>query len=101
MRVTLDQAIEIHAKTLKYRFGRRAPALANEKANCEGHGVWRRVAAAAEALWRKEAAICQKIPPLGRAGARKKSTMTTHRLPRRVRGAYCGRQRAFHIAVLL
>jgi hypothetical protein len=60
VRVTLDQAIEIHAKALKYRFGKRAPALANEKAdhclpvNREGHGVWRRVAAAAEALRRKE-----------------------------------------------
>ena len=64
MRVTLDQAIEIHVTALKYRFGERAPALANEKANqClvagdrEGHVVWRRVAAVAEALRRKEAAI--------------------------------------------
>jgi hypothetical protein len=57
--VSLDQAIEIHAKALKYRFGRRAPSLAKQKAHhCyasgdrEGHVVWRRVAAEAEALLR-------------------------------------------------
>jgi hypothetical protein len=57
MNVSLDQAIEIHAKALRYRFGRQAPALAKEKAvNCsasgdhEGETVWLRVAAVAEAL---------------------------------------------------
>jgi hypothetical protein len=62
--VTLDQAIEIHAKAMKYRFGRRAFALAKERADhClafgdrEGHSVWQKVAARAEALWLKEAAI--------------------------------------------
>jgi hypothetical protein len=52
MNVSLDQAIEIHAKALKYRFGKRAVLLAEEKAHhCAargddgGHGVWLRVAA--------------------------------------------------------
>ena len=56
-RVSLDQAIEIHAKALKHRFGVRAPLVAREKAHhCrssgdhEGHAVWRKVAAVAEAL---------------------------------------------------
>jgi hypothetical protein len=47
MNVALNQAIEIHAKALKYRFGNRAPLLAQEKAHhCaaqgddEGHSVW-------------------------------------------------------------
>ena len=57
MNVSLDQAIEIHAKALKYRFGNRATALAKEKAHhCaargddEGRAVWQRVAAVAETL---------------------------------------------------
>jgi hypothetical protein len=57
MNVSLDQAIEIHAKALKYRFGNRAAALAEEKAHhCaargddEGRAVWQRVAAVAETL---------------------------------------------------
>jgi hypothetical protein len=57
MNVSLDQAIEIHAKALKHRFGKRAPLLAEEKAhNCaaqgddEGYAVWRQVAAVAETL---------------------------------------------------
>jgi hypothetical protein len=57
MNVSLDQAIEIHAKALKHRFGKRAPLLAEEKADhCaargddEGYAVWRRVAAVAEIL---------------------------------------------------
>jgi len=57
MRVSLDQAIEIHAKVLRYRFGKRAPSLARERAHhClasgdhDGHSVWRRVAVVAEAL---------------------------------------------------
>ena len=48
MNVSLDQAIEIHAKALKHRFGERAPLLAEEKADhCaargddEGYAVWR------------------------------------------------------------
>jgi len=55
--VSLTQAIEIHARVLKYRFGKRAPMLAREKAQrCfasgdhEGHAVWLRVAAVAESL---------------------------------------------------
>jgi hypothetical protein len=45
--VSLNQAIEIHAKVLAHRFGDRAPLLAQEKAHhCsasgdnEGHAVW-------------------------------------------------------------
>ena len=50
MNVSLNQAIEIHAKVLAHRFGDRAPLLAREKAHhCsasgddEGHAVWLRV----------------------------------------------------------
>jgi hypothetical protein len=57
MNVSLDQAIEIHAKALRHRFGPQAPVLAKEKAgNCsasgdhKGENVWLRVAALAEAL---------------------------------------------------
>ena len=57
MNVSLNQAIEIHAKVLKYRFGNRAPLLAEEKAHhCaaqgddEGRAVWLRVAAVAGML---------------------------------------------------
>jgi hypothetical protein len=52
----------IHAKVLKYRFGRRAPDLAREKAqSCsaaddhEGHRVWTKVAEAVESLLRATA----------------------------------------------
>jgi hypothetical protein len=52
MNLSLDQAIEIHARALKYRFGHRASVLAKEKAHhCaargddEGRAVWQRVAA--------------------------------------------------------
>ncbi len=57
MNVSLDQAIEIHARVLKHRFGDRAALLAQERARqCatrgddEGHVVWRRVAAVAGEL---------------------------------------------------
>jgi hypothetical protein len=47
MNVSLDQAIEIHAKALKHRFGNRATLLAEERArHCatqgddEGCTVW-------------------------------------------------------------
>jgi hypothetical protein len=57
MNVSLDQAIEIHAKALKHRYGKRAALLAEEKAHhCaargddEGRAVWRRVAAVAATL---------------------------------------------------
>lgn len=59
MRVSLQQAIEIHAKVLKYRLGRHAPELAREKAqSCstsndhEGHRVWLEVAKVAKSLLR-------------------------------------------------
>jgi hypothetical protein len=57
MNVSLTQAIEIHAKVLKYRFGNRAALLAEERAlDCaaqgddEGRAVWLRVAAVAGML---------------------------------------------------
>ena len=57
MNVSLTQAIEIHAKALKHRFGKRAPLLAEEKADyCaargddEGYAVWLRVASVAGGL---------------------------------------------------
>jgi hypothetical protein len=55
--VSLNQAIEIHAKALAHRFGDRASLLAQEEAHdCsasgdnEGHTVWLRVAAVAEMI---------------------------------------------------
>jgi hypothetical protein len=55
--VSLTEAIEIHAKALKHRFGKRAALLAEEKADhCaaegddEGYAVWRRVASVTEKL---------------------------------------------------
>ena len=57
MNVSLDQAIEFHAKALKHRFGNRATLLAEERArHCaargddEGYAVWLRVAAVAGIL---------------------------------------------------
>jgi hypothetical protein len=57
MNVSLDQAIEIHAKALNHRFGTRAALLAEEKAqHCaaqgdeEGCAVWLRVASIAGSL---------------------------------------------------
>ena len=57
MNVSLNQAIEIHAKALKHRFGKRAALLAEEKAHhCaargddEGRAVWLRVAGVARIL---------------------------------------------------
>jgi hypothetical protein len=62
LRVSLEQAIVIHAKVLKYRFGRRAPELARERAqSCstsndhEGHRVWLEVPDVAESLLREVA----------------------------------------------
>jgi hypothetical protein len=59
LNVSLNQAIEIHAKALTYRFGNRALELAREKArSCsasndhEGHVVWQKVADVAESLLR-------------------------------------------------
>jgi hypothetical protein len=59
--VSLNQAIEIHAKVLAHRVGDRAPLLAREKAHhCsasgddEGHAVWLRVAAVAEMLLKEK-----------------------------------------------
>jgi hypothetical protein len=57
MNVSLTQAIEIHAKALKHRFGKRAALLAEENAHhCaargddEAYAVWRRVASVAEKI---------------------------------------------------
>jgi hypothetical protein len=55
LRVSLKQAIEIHAKVLKYRFGRRAPEKARTCSatnDHEGHHVWLEVADVAELLLR-------------------------------------------------
>ncbi|MGB7972934.1 MAG: hypothetical protein WCF81_01000 [Roseiarcus sp.] len=61
MNVSLDQAIEIHAKVLRHRFGDRAPLLAYQKAenlsasgDQEGEIVWLRVAAVAKTLLNKK-----------------------------------------------
>jgi hypothetical protein len=57
MNVSLDQAIAIHARALKHRFGHRAALLAQEMAlHCAAHGddegraVWQRAAAVAGTL---------------------------------------------------
>jgi hypothetical protein len=57
MEVSLEQAIEIHAKALKRRNGRFAPRKAREIADDyraqgdhEGHRVWLKVGEMAEAL---------------------------------------------------
>lgn len=64
MNVSLDQAIEIHARALTYRFGDRAVLLAKEKAHhCaargddEGHVVWQRVAAVAGMLPKESTSV--------------------------------------------
>jgi nucleotide-binding universal stress UspA family protein len=61
MEVSLDQAIEIHAKVLKYRSGRHAARKARERAeelaragDHEGHLVWIRVEETVVALIRDE-----------------------------------------------
>ena len=60
LRVSLKQAIEIHAKVLKYRFGQLAPERAREKAQTcsasndhEGRRVWLEVAKTADLLLRE------------------------------------------------
>jgi hypothetical protein len=67
MNVSLDQAIEIHARALKYRFGNRAALMARERAqHCaardddEGRAVWQRVADVAGMLpdVRNEPPVC-------------------------------------------
>jgi hypothetical protein len=57
MNVSLNQAIDIHAKALKHRSGNRAPHVARDKArHCaasgdnDGQTVWLKVAASAETL---------------------------------------------------
>ena len=57
MNVSLEQAIEIHAKVLKHRHKHQAPRVAREQAKMlktwsdhEGQDVWLRVAEIAEAL---------------------------------------------------
>ena len=57
LHVSLDQAIDIHAKALTYRYGRSAPHRARMRGrHCsangdrEGHVVWERVAVIAEQL---------------------------------------------------
>ena len=57
LNVSLDQAIDIHAKALTYRFGRTAPYQARMRAlycsangDREGYVVWEKVASIAEQL---------------------------------------------------
>lgn len=57
MHVTLDQAIEIHAKALRHQHGLAATRVAREQArklavagDREGHAVWLKVAQMTEAL---------------------------------------------------
>jgi hypothetical protein len=57
MQINLDQAIEIHAKALRYRHGAKASRMAREKASQlatvgdqEGHRIWIKVAELTEAL---------------------------------------------------
>ena len=61
MEVTLDRAIEIHAKVLKRVHGHRAPQNARDRAaelaaagDREGHHVWLKVADAAAELLRRQ-----------------------------------------------
>ena len=64
MNVSLDQAIEIHARALKHRFGNRAALVAEEKAHhCaargddEGRAVWQQVAAVAGMLLEESTSV--------------------------------------------
>ncbi len=57
MQISLEEAIEIHAKALKKRHAHRAPAEARQHAvtlqysnDLDGHDVWQRVADVAERL---------------------------------------------------
>jgi hypothetical protein len=57
MDVSLEQAVEIHARVLTHRLDRDAPAKARERAldlrhagDDEGHDIWQRVADIAERL---------------------------------------------------
>ncbi|HEY8262459.1 MAG TPA: hypothetical protein VIG55_14705 [Methylosinus sp.] len=57
MEISLEQAVEIHARVLTHRLDREAPAKARERAlglqragDDEGHGVWLQVAETAERL---------------------------------------------------
>ena len=61
MEVTLEQAIEMHAKALKWRSGRDAPLKARtiaqelaEAGDNEGHKVWLKVGDIAEALLKED-----------------------------------------------
>jgi hypothetical protein len=61
MEVSLEQAIEIHAKALKGTHGKWAPVKARARAaqlaasgDHEGHTVWQRVAEAANAMLHEE-----------------------------------------------
>jgi hypothetical protein len=66
MNVSLDQAIEMHAKALKYRAGAKAPRFARDRAHqCEaagdqnGYDVWQKVASAVEALLATDVAVAK------------------------------------------
>lgn len=64
MNISLEQAIEIHARVLRYRVGRGAAELAGERAkSCDAHGdregyeIWLRVRAAIELLREREPVV--------------------------------------------
>jgi hypothetical protein len=57
MQISLEEAVEIHARALTRRLSKEAPVNARERAtelqrvgDREGHGVWMRVAESAERL---------------------------------------------------
>jgi hypothetical protein len=64
MDVSLEQAIEIHAKVLKFRHKHLAPRIAREHArdlkywnDHDGHDVWLRVADVAESLLKDQSKL--------------------------------------------
>lgn len=63
MEISLDEAVEIHARALTFRLASEAPSNARGRADDlrrvgdrEGQGVWLRVATTAERLLAEEAA---------------------------------------------
>jgi len=69
MEVSLDQAVEIHARALTRRLHGEAPVNARERAvdfqragDNEGHGVWMRVADTAERLLGEKSRAAEPAP---------------------------------------
>jgi hypothetical protein len=66
MNVSLTQAIEIHAKALKHRFGKRAALLAEEKAHhCAAQGDDEGYAVAPSRGGRRRASMSQELTSVG------------------------------------